>query len=158
VKKILFLLFLSLFCLSVFGQNTANSISEIYLAKDNGNGKAGEAATDFITTDVPIFCVVKLDLAQPTEVKMNLVAVNVKGVKAETNVITTVYKTTDEQNRVNFKGQPEKVWVAGTYRVDIFLDGKLATGQEFEILKSRVVDEKTAKVTPKPVRKFRKNP
>lgn len=158
MKKILFILFLSLFCLNIFGQITANSVSEIYLAKDDGNGKAGEVATAFMTTDVPIFCVVKLDLAQPTEVKMNLVAVNVKGVKAETKVITTVYKTKDEQNRVNFKGQPEKFWVAGTYRIDIFLDGKPATKQEFEISKAPPTDEKPIKTTPKTGRKFRKNP
>lgn len=159
MKKILVFLLLSIFCFSVYGQNTENSIDEIYLAKDDGNGKAGEMATSFTTTDIPIFCVVKLDLSQPTEVKMNLIAVKVKGVKPETTVITTAYKTKDEQNRVNFKGKPEKLWIAGTYRVDIFLDGKLATAQEFEIQNSTVIAEKTEKpkTPPKPVRKFRKN-
>jgi hypothetical protein len=159
MKKVLIFLLLSLFCFSVYGQNTENNIDEIYLAKDDGNGKAGEPATSFITTDIPIFCVVKLDTAQPTEVKMNLIAVNVKGVKPETTVITTSYKTKDEQNRVNFRGKPEKMWVAGTYRVDIFLDGKLATAQEFEIQKSTIIADKTEKpkTTAKPVRKFRRN-
>jgi hypothetical protein len=155
MKKVLILLFISLFCLSVFGQNTENSVSELYLAKDDGNGKAGESVASFITTDVPIFCVVKLDLSEPTEVKMNLIAVKVKGVKPETTVITTVYKTKTEQNRVNFKGRPEKIWVAGTYRVDIFLDGKPATSQEFEIQNATIAE--VPKATPKPVRKFRKN-
>ena len=157
MKKVLFLLFLSLFCVNVFSQTTANSVNEIYLAKDNGEGKAGEATTNFITTDIPIFCVVNLDLPDPTEVKMNLVVVNVKGVKTETKVITAVYKTKENQNRVNFKGKPEKNWVAGIYRVDIFLDGKLAKSQEFEILKSSVANTDSPKTTTKPVRKFRKN-
>ncbi len=159
MKKVPILLLLCLFCFSVYGQNTENSIDEIYLAKDDGNGKAGEPVTSFATTDVPIFCVVKLDIAQPTEVKMNFIAVKVKGVKPETTVITTSYKTKDEQNRVNFRGKPEKLWIAGMYRVDIFLDGKLATTQEFEIQKLTVVADKTEKpqTKPKPVRKFRKN-
>jgi hypothetical protein len=159
MKKVPVLLLLCLFCFSVYGQNTENSIDEIYLAKDDGNGKAGEPATSFITTDIPIFCVVKLDIAQPTEVKMNLIAVSVKGVKPETTVITTSYKTKDEQNRVNFRGNPEKLWIAGTYRVDIFLDGKLATAQEFEIQKPTIIADKTRKpkAITKPVRKFRKN-
>jgi hypothetical protein len=159
MKKVPVLLLLCLFCFSVYGQNTENNIDEVYLAKDDGSGKAGESSTNFITTDIPIFCVVKLDMAQPTEVKMNLIAVNVKGVKPETTVITTSYKTTNEQNRVNFRGKPEKLWVVGTYRVDIYLDGKLAVAQEFEIQKSAVIADKTEKPkTPaKPVRKFRKN-
>jgi hypothetical protein len=159
MKKIQILLLLCLFCFSVYGQNTENSIDEIFLAKDDGNGKAGEPVTNFATTDIPIFCVVKLDIAQPTEVKMNFIAVSVKGVKPETTVITTSYKTKDEQNRVNFRGKPEKLWIAGTYRVDIFLDGKLATTQEFEIQKPTTTADKTEKpkTAPKPVRKFRKN-
>jgi hypothetical protein len=158
VKKVLILLVVSLFCINVFGQKTENSVNELYLAKDDGNGKAGEPAASFMTTDIPIFCVVKLGLSQPTEVKMNFVAVSVKGVKPETTVITTAYKTKDEQNRVNFKGKPDKVWIAGTYRIDIFLDGKLATAQEFEIQKTTAAETSAKTKTPlKPVRKFRKN-
>jgi hypothetical protein len=155
MKKVLILLFLSLFCLCVNGQNTENSINEIYLAKDDGNGKAGDAVENFYTTDVPIFCVVKLNLSQPTEVKLNFVAVKVKGVKPETVVIATAYKTKDEQNRVNFKGKPEKIWITGTYRVDIFLDGKLARTQDFEIVKTPISESVANK--PKPIRKFRRN-
>jgi hypothetical protein len=158
MKKVLILLVVSLFCVNVFGQKTENSVNELYLAKDDGNGKAGEPTANFMTTDIPIFCVVKLDIAQPTEVKMNFVAVSVKGVKPETTVITTAYKTKDEQNRVNFKGKPDKVWIAGTYRIDIFLDGKLAGTQEFEIQKTTVAENSAkTKVPLKPVRKFRKN-
>jgi hypothetical protein len=155
MKKVFVLFVISLFCFSVFAQNTENTVSEIYLAKDDGNGKAGEAVENFITTDVPIFCVVKLDSSHPTDVKMNFIAVSVKGVKPETTVITTSYKTKDNQNRVNFRGKPEKVWIAGTYRVDIFLDGKLARTQEFEIQKPTTTVATTEK--PKTVRKFRKN-
>src|SRR6187431_1122575 len=96
---------------------------EIYLAKDDGTGKAGEEATSFVTTDVPIYCVVQLGSGIPTTVKMNLVAVAVPGVKADTKVVTTIYTTKDNEDRVNFTGRPAGQWVAGRYRVDIFVGG-----------------------------------
>jgi hypothetical protein len=158
MKKFSVLFVICLFCLTVFGQRPVNTVNEIYLAKDDGSGKAGDPATAFVTTDIPIFCVVKLNLSLPTTVKMNLVAVEVKGLKAETTVITTIYTTKEEQNRVNFKGKPEKLWFAGKYRVDVFLNDKLAITQEFEIQKPTVSEANSVqtKSKPKPVRKFRR--
>jgi hypothetical protein len=109
---------------------------EIYLAKDDGTGKAGEEATSFVTTDVPIYCVVQLGSAQPTTVKMNLVAVAVPGVKAETRVVSTTYTTKDNQDRVNFSGRPVGQWVAGRYRVDIFVGNSQVASREFAVQKA----------------------
>lgn len=108
-------------------------IEEVYLAKDDGNGKAGEQVTEFSTTDVPIYCVVLLESGAKAVVKMNFVAVNVAGVKPETKVVTSSYTTKDGQNRVNFTGRPEGKWTPGKYRVDLFLDGKKVKDVEFEI-------------------------
>ncbi|HEY0459579.1 MAG TPA: hypothetical protein VGC97_10615 [Pyrinomonadaceae bacterium] len=139
-------------------------IEEVYLAKDNGEGKAGEAVESFLTTDVPIYCIVELDSMKPATVKMNLVAVSVKGVKAESQVITVTFKTDGSQNRVSFKGKPEGDWVAGSYRIDIFIDGKLTRGKPFDIKKSPSQIQKTeaqvdsfAPPKPKTVRQKRKN-
>ena len=112
---------------------TAPAVEELYLAKDDGNGKAGDQVGEFGTTDIPIYCVVLLDTAVKVTVKMNFVAVKVSGVKAETKVVTASYTTKDGQNRVNFSGRPEGRWTPGKYRVDIFLDGKVAKNIEFEI-------------------------
>ncbi len=109
------------------------AVEEIYLAKDNGNGKAGEQVTEFRTTDVPIYCVILLESAAKTVVKMNFVAVSVSGVKPETKVVTASYTTTDGQNRVNFSGRPDGQWTPGKYRVDLYLNGKIAKNVEFEI-------------------------
>ena len=118
----------------LLGQATSPpSIEEVYLAKDNGSGKAGEQAEEFRTTDVPIYCVVLLDTPAKVTVKMNFVAVNVAGVKPETKVVTTSYTTSEKQNRVNFMGTPEGTWVPGRYRVDLFIDGKAAKSVEFWI-------------------------
>lgn len=131
-----FLLFLlvGFSSLGVFGQTKpAVGIEDIYLAKDNGSGKAGDAATSFSTSDIPIYCVVQLDSTAPVTVKMNLVAENVPGVKAETKVVSTTYTTKGGENRVNFYGKPAGKWTAGRYRADIFIDGKVVKTLVFDI-------------------------
>ena len=110
-------------------------IEDMYLAKDDGSGQAGDTAASFSTTDIPIYCVVLLSGASPVTVKMNLVAVTVPGVKTETRVVSTSYTTKDNQNRVNFSGRPDKFWTAGKYRVDVFIDGTLVKKLDFEIRK-----------------------
>lgn len=120
---------------AVFGQSgdqPPSGIEEVYLAKDDGSGSAGEQVTEFDTTDIPIYCVVLLGSDAATVVKMNFVAVSVLGVKPETKVVTASYTTKKGQNRVNFTGRPEGKWTAGKYRVDLFLDGKKA--REIELV------------------------
>ena len=165
-----------LFALSAFAQVPGDEnkpapqtvgVEDIYLAKDNGEGQAGDAAEYFLTTDVPIYCVVQLNSTKPAIVKMNLVAVNVQGVKAESRVITVSFKTNGRQDLVNFKGNPDGAWVAGSYRIDIFIDDNLAVGKSFEIKKSSSEIQKNSAVEnflppkskPKPriVRTSRKN-
>lgn len=143
MKIILILTLCLLFAFNAFAQEDENTqqpqtvvVEQIYLAKDNGEGKAGDLVEDFLTTDIPIYCIVELNSTKPAVVKMNLVAVKVAGVKPETRVITISYTTNGKQNRVNFKGKPDGTWTAGSYRIDIFIDGKLAAGQSFEIKKS----------------------
>lgn len=166
--KVLFILALCLFsCLNTFGQDISNQtedeilVQELYLARDDGNGKVGEKAESFFTNEVPIYCVVQLNSMQPANVKMTLFAVKVQGVKPESKVFTTSYKTNGNQSRVNFTGTPSGgVWVAGTYRIDILLNEKPAKSQTFEIQKTqKQIDAESKpkpKTTPKTTRKFRK--
>lgn len=111
----------------------SSQISEAYLAKDNGKGKAGDPVNAFITTDIPIHCVVMLNTSETVTVRMNLVAVSVTGVKPLSNVVSTSYTTKPNQNRVNFSGRPEGSWAAGRYRADIFVNNTLAGKLDFEI-------------------------
>jgi hypothetical protein len=139
------------------------NVQELYLAKDDGTGNAGEAVSVFVTTDIPIYCVVQLDSSKPATVKMNLVAAKVPGVKADTKVVTTTYTTKDGQNRVNFSGKPAGKWVAGTYRVDIFIDGKPAKALDFQIkdpsvkLATAELFQPAATDKPKPAPRRKKN-
>jgi len=143
-------------------QTTVN-VQDLYLAKDDGTGKAGEIATAFVTTDVPIYCVVQLDSSKPVTVKMNFVAAKVPGVKADTKVVSVSYTTKDGQNRVNFAGKPAGNWVAGSYRIDIFIDGKPAKDLGFEIKESiakvttAALFQPTSDAKPKPAIRRKKN-
>lgn len=133
IYTILICLFVAVGCHAQGDAPAAPAIEELYLAKDDGDGMAGEQVSEFRTTDVPIYCVVLLDTVARVTVKMNFVAVSVTGVKADTKVVTASYTTKEGQNRVNFSGKPDGKWTPGKYRVDIFVDGKIAQNIEFEI-------------------------
>lgn len=141
MKPIFLLLFCALLTLSISGQVVpppvpATGVEEVYLAKDDGKGQPGDVVSTFNPLDIPIHCIVQLDSVNIATVKMNLVAVKVAGVKPETKVVTISYTTKGNQNQVNFTGRPDKVWTPGTYRVDVFLDGKLAKSHDFLIEKA----------------------
>jgi hypothetical protein len=155
MKIFLAVFFCLFFGFNVFAQagsdeNKAEiTVEEIFLARDDGNGKLGEATNVFTTTDVPIHCFVGLNLTRAATVKMNLVAVKAEGLRPETKVVTVSYKSDGKQTSVNFDASPEKFWAAGAYRVDILIDGKPAKSLEFEIKKSPKEISKEKQPTPK---------
>jgi hypothetical protein len=128
------------------------ALEALYLAKDDGAGKAGEAASDFLTTDVPLHCVVLLNSSAIVTVKMNLVAVSVLGVRAETKVVSTTYTTKQEQNRVNFLGRPDGKWTEGKYRADIYINNEFAGKLEFKIRKTAPILKAGSNFQPTPIR------
>lgn len=128
------LVFCGVAAFAQIGQAPASSvINDVYLAKDDGSGKAGEQVTEFSIGDIPIHCVVLLEAAGAVTVKMNFVAVAVAGVKPDTRVVSASYTTKEKQDRVNFTGRPEGKWTPGRYRVDIFVEGKPQKQVEFNI-------------------------
>lgn len=137
-------------------------VEEISLARDDGSGKPGAAIDLFVTTDVPIHCFVRLNSTETVSVKMNFVAVKADGLKPESNVVTVNYKTNGTQNGINFNASPATIWAAGTYRIDILIDGRRAKSLNFEIKKSlkEIVREKQSppksKTPPKAKQKARK--
>jgi hypothetical protein len=137
MKSVFSFLILALSSYAAIAQSTPGTspvgVEAMYFAKDDGTGNAGGEAKSFVTTDIPIYCVVQLDSATPVTVKMNLVAESVPGVKAETRVVTSSYTIRDGEDRVNFSGRPKGRWIAGKYRADIFVDGKLVKNLVFEI-------------------------
>jgi hypothetical protein len=126
-------------------------IAEIFLAKADLDGKAGDAAENFIVSDVPIFCVVRMVTPGVVSVKMDLIAANVPGVKPGTKVVSTSYTTKSDEDRVNFKGRPHGLWVAGKYRAEIFIFDKKVRNIEFDIKAASTEAEKPS--LPKSTRK-----
>ncbi|MGE3468292.1 MAG: hypothetical protein AB7J13_15340 [Pyrinomonadaceae bacterium] len=158
-KLLLLSLLLVVFTLPAASQTVplaTPGVEEVYLAKDDGSGKAGEQVSEFLTTDVPIHCVILLDTPSKVTVKMNFVAVSVTGVKAETKVVTASYVTKEGQNRVYFTGRPDGRWTPGKYRVDIFLDGKPATNIAFDIKSTSITAGSSFRPTAKPPSKPKK--
>jgi len=136
-------LFVLTFCCAALAQTPAKFTTEesavvedVYLARDDGAGKPGDVVENFRTADIPIHCIITLVSSDPATVKMNLVAVKVAGVKPESKVVTTAYTTKQGENRVFFRGKPDGVWSAGTYRVDVFVNGKQEKTLTFEMTKS----------------------
>lgn len=110
-----------------------SKVEDVYLARDDGAGNAGEVAESFTTVDLPIHCVVMLAVMEPTAVRMQLVALKVNGVKPESKVVATAYTTKQGEDRVYFAGRPRGNWVAGTYRIDVFVADKKEKSLIFEI-------------------------
>lgn len=159
MKTILILSFCLFFSLTIFGQppamreKPAVGIESIVIMRDDGDGNADEETAVFDQKDVPIHCRIFLDSFIPATVKMNLIATDVKGLKADSKIITVSYKTNGEQNIVNFKGAPDNIWLAGKYRIDIFVNEKLSGNKEFEIQSNKTPSTpatQTNFVTPKP--------
>lgn len=117
------------------GDAPVRAIAEILLAKDDGAGAPGDFVEGFLTTDIPIYCVVMLSTSEPTLVKMNFVAVQVAGVKPGTHVVSSQYTTRAGENRVDFSGRPHGQWVAGTYRVDVKAGSEPVQSLTFQITK-----------------------
>lgn len=111
-------------------------IEEITLARDDGDGRPGDATDKFLTTDNPIYCIIQLNSLKATTVKMILVAVKASGLKPETKSVSVSYTTNGKQNRVNFNASPDNAWAAGEYRVDVYIDGEFARSHAFKIEKS----------------------
>lgn len=123
---------------SVTAQTEKNDFVEgeveaLILAKKDSKGNIVEDVKVFSPTDIPIICYVDLTSAKPVTVKLNFIAVKVKGVRPNSKIVSVSYKTKNGEDSVEFEGKPEKLWVVGTYRVDILINGKLAIGKEFTV-------------------------
>lgn len=128
--------------LSIAAQNEKNEfggnldetkVSKLTLAREDADGNIEENLEIFTPKDIPILVYVDLSSSKTTAVKLNFIAVKVKGVRPNSRIISASYKTKKGENAVTFSGKPEKNWLVGTYRIDISLDGKPSVSKEFQI-------------------------
>lgn len=109
------------------------AVDDVYLARDDGEGKAGDVTSVFTPNDIPIHCIVVLTKPDPAAVRMSFVAVKVNGVKPESKIVSASYATSQGQDRVFFTGKPHGKWTAGSYRIDVFVNDKLEKSLDFEV-------------------------
>lgn len=133
-------LFLIVMCAGAFAQPPKPvdvappvAVEVVFLARDDGEGKAGEVSMIFSPTDIPIHCIVVLAKPDPAAVRMNFVAVKVNGVKPDSRVVSASFATQHGQDRVFFTGTPHGRWTAGSYRIDVFVNDKLEKSLDFEV-------------------------
>lgn len=137
--KIVLLVFVCLLAgPAIFGQSAPleSGAEEITFFRDDGAGEAGAETENFLTADRPLHFSVRLGSASPALVKMNIVTVDVPGQKAGRSVVRISYKTSDGDDVVNFTTSPRIVWAPGTYRVDVFIDGRPAVRRAFVVKKA----------------------
>ncbi|HQU93134.1 MAG TPA: hypothetical protein PLK77_12590 [Pyrinomonadaceae bacterium] len=158
-------LFLIVLCLGAVAQPPrpvdaalSKAVEDVYLARDDGEGKAGEVTSTFTPNDIPIHCIVVLAKPDPAAVRMNFVAVKVNGVKPESRVVSAAYATSQGQDRVFFTGKPHGKWTAGSYRIDVFVNDKLEKSIDFDV-KGGVLPAASnfAPTKPKPRKPVKKN-
>jgi hypothetical protein len=114
-------------------KNAENPVEEVSLARDDGTGKPGETAEKFSVNDRRIYCIIQLNSEKSVAVKMNFIAAKAERLKPETKIVTVSYTTKENDNGVTFNASPNGVWAAGEYRVDIYIDNKLAKSKVFQI-------------------------
>ncbi len=137
--KIILILSLSVFLsIGIQAQTDAKAetdveITNLSLAKKDSDGNIIENLEVFSPKDVPIYCYIDLNSEIPTLVKMNVVAVKAKGLRANSQIISVSYKTKKGETGVSFDASPKNIWATGDYRVDILLNGKLNKSKEFKI-------------------------
>jgi hypothetical protein len=108
-------------------------VEKIELAKDDGEGDAGETVTSFRASDNPLHFVAHLsDFEAGTKVRMVLTAVDAGGSKNE-KVGEVEKETTAFENVLDAHWQFPRNWPTGRYKIEAYVNGKLDKTLEFDI-------------------------
>lgn len=119
------LMLLTLAC--SFSASTAN-IADAYMARD----EAGDDRTDVFTPTDEFHSIVKLANApDDTEVKATWYAVEVEGIDPNSQIAEFTLQTGDAT--IPFNLTNDNPWPAGSYKVDISLNGEVKKTLEFKV-------------------------
>ena len=104
-------------------------ISDAYLTYNSD----GSGRTSTFTNDQTFYCVVEVENApDDTTLKAVWTALDVEGI--EPNLLISEFElTTESENEFTFNLENDQLWPAGTYKVDIYLDGTLEETLEFSV-------------------------
>ncbi|HEX8098494.1 MAG TPA: hypothetical protein VF507_10675 [Pyrinomonadaceae bacterium] len=114
--------------------NTSDiSVQNLYLARDDGAGNAGERVEGFTTSDRVLHCVAELNKARPgTKVTFSWYAVSVGSTRNQ--LISSVdYATGPYEKLIYGKLTPRTTWPTGDYRVEVAINGARDESLDFSI-------------------------
>ncbi len=128
-KLFLVLVIVLLASLACSFSTTTASIKEAKMALDE---EGARPTTTFAPTDSTFFCNVDLANApDDTKVKAIWTAVQADGVDPNTQIDQT--EITAGSGTINFKLSNQQEWPAGKYKVDLYLNDKLARSVDFQV-------------------------
>jgi hypothetical protein len=131
------LLFIGLLCLLLLGACSGSSeplkIDSVTLARDDGSGNPGETVTSFKPTDHIFYATVNLNhLETGLKVKLSWIAVDAAGQAPNTTVAEKEF-TGLVGNVIDGNVSLPNDWPTGKYRLDIYLNDKLAQSVDFNV-------------------------
>jgi hypothetical protein len=105
--------------------SSTGAISEIYMAKDDGNGDPGDKASVFGENDRTIHCVTKLNNPKPgTNMKFTWWVVEAAGAQNE-KIRDIDFSTRALEDVVHGHLTPPNDWPPGKYKVEVYVNGNL---------------------------------
>jgi hypothetical protein len=125
---LLALLALMISTLACGGSISSANISDAWLAND---AEGNNHMTTFGQSDVMNLFIVLKNAPDDTELKVSWVAVQAEGVDPNFVVNESSYKSGDDT--VHFDLSNDNLWPVGSYKADIYLNGKLDRTLTFEV-------------------------
>lgn len=104
---------------------STGALSEVHMARDDGNGDPGEETSTFTPKDRTIHCVSRLkDAKSGTKMKFSWYAVDAEG--GENQKIRDIdYTTRTLENIVHGHLKAPSDWPVGKYKVEVYVNGNL---------------------------------
>ena len=113
---------------------SSGALSELHMAKDNGNEEPGDETNSFSPSDRTIHCVAKLaDAKAGTQMKFSWFIVDAGDSKDE-KIKDIDYTTRALENIVHGHLTLPRDWPSGKYKVDVFVNGNLEKTARFSVL------------------------
>jgi hypothetical protein len=130
--RIPLLLVIAAATLASCGKSGPTTVESITIMRDDGSGKAGETVESLKPSDKIFHAAVKLDKGDDAKVKADLIAVDTPAGQ-NIPVLSKDYDLGGISNTVDLTFSMENDWPAGTYKIDVSLNGKPAKSREFKI-------------------------
>jgi hypothetical protein len=114
------------------GKKGPTTVDSIALSRDDGSGKAGETVESLKPSDRKFHAKVAFDKGDDAKVKADLIAVDTPEGK-NVNVLSQDYDLGGMENTIDLTFSLPNDWPAGSYKIDVSVNGKPDKSKEFKI-------------------------